>query len=315
MPTAASVAVPHAKVYLKSPFEQENVYPPGSPQSTLAHASDSKRFRFSISILSLEGCEPSSTIKCTLFVVKGNPLMITSTPLPCFSTGTDFVCIEIRAGDDSTDLNLQVIITDMGSQFALPVDELVEFANSPESVERSITTWDTQTGCMRGTCLVNIRSQRDEPMSVAEILELRKRTIGQPPADSKQLSKVTSSEPSAQPVSVVPDIYSGDATHALTTHRSSLSAFTPPRSALRTPPKGATPPAQEDDTYLSLLTNKANDLLASARAYAEPIEEKAAEKSALIEEADRLNQLSPAGRSRKRGVLNFSVSTIQPIPE
>ena len=183
VPTAWE-SVPHAKVYLKDPADQAGLAAVG-----LKPNRDLNRYRFIIRIVSAGDSEPpakSSPIATLLFVVKGNPLIVSPTALPCFASGTEAVALDLRSSEVEA-LNLQVVVKDMGCHFALPVEELVDYAINDSPLERWITTWDTQTGAMGAECLVSIQCEREQPFSVKEIIEIRKRSerqVEQKPSDS-----------------------------------------------------------------------------------------------------------------------------------
>lgn len=153
-----------------------------------------------VCILSIEGVEPCiNGIRASIFIVKGNPLILSSTPLPCFSSGTDVITLDMRPGEDLSDLSLQVIAKDIECHFAIPVDQVVEFAGDKGIVERSITMWGTQTGAMRGTCLVSFKVDREKPLSVSEIVEIRKTHIS---GASTELEATKSVDPSVDLLAV-----------------------------------------------------------------------------------------------------------------
>ena len=112
----------------------------------------------------------------SLYVVKGNPLIVSSTPLPCFASGSESVAVDVRAAEDLAGVCLQVIVNDIGAHIAVPVDELLEIAASG-SLERSLTMWDTQSGGMRGSALVEFRVESEEPHSYEEVMLNRKRNV------------------------------------------------------------------------------------------------------------------------------------------
>jgi len=169
IPQESALIVPQAKVYLK----QKDI--PAPTDAKPVQPNDPKRYRMTVNILSLEGVEPSHyPLKASLFIVKGNPLIVSSTPLPCFSSGTDVVTLDLRPGEDFADLSLQVIAKDMDCHFAVPIDEIIEYASRSGPVERTITMWDAQTGLMRGSCMVSFKVEREQPLSISEIVEIRK---------------------------------------------------------------------------------------------------------------------------------------------
>ena len=135
------------------------------------------RYRVSLKILSFQdgghNQETSSRdLQTSLFVVKGNPLIISPCPLPCFSSGIDQFVIEVRPNDGIENLYVQAIINNLSAHMALPLDEILECSGS--GIERSITMWDTQTGNMSGTSLIEIRAEKEIPHSYPEILAIRK---------------------------------------------------------------------------------------------------------------------------------------------
>jgi hypothetical protein len=145
-----------------------------------------ERFHIYINILSFEesGIGVEKRVETSLFVVKGNPLMISPTPLACFASGINSLLVDIRPNDDISTLFVQAVITNLGAHMAVPLDELLEYSRrrpSQGSVERTITMWDTQTGRMRGTALVQFRCEKEEPHSYSEIISIRKSLTEFPP--------------------------------------------------------------------------------------------------------------------------------------
>jgi hypothetical protein len=162
-------------VYIKDPLEEtpDVPYPdirPGVPRARELH-----RYHISVRIQSFEdGSTAEKNLECSLFVVKGNPLMVSPSPLPCFASGTNSFVIEIRSGDDLSGLYVQAIIPTFSAHMGMPLDELLEYDKSRVPVERSMTMWDTQTGKLRGTALIAISTEREEPRSYPEVLAARK---------------------------------------------------------------------------------------------------------------------------------------------
>jgi hypothetical protein len=212
-------------------------------------------------------------VKTNLFVVKGNPLITSPAPLPCFASGVGSVVIDLRDGKEAEVLTIQVLINDLQAHFALPLDDVLDLVDAPGGIERSITIWDTQTGAMRGTCDVGISVELEQPLSVAEVIEQRKHPVLHmaPQTVPIQAPRANDeSEHQARPMSTtVPD-----------------------------PPSTSAP-----DDMFSQLSQKANDLLATARSYAAPLEEKKEEKLVAQEQS-----VSPSRRRRGGANANFSVN-------
>ena len=173
---SGSIIVPEAKVYLRdSTNKSGTVADFGDSGGVSIMKNRGSKFRVWVKILALEDSNfRKGTFTCSLFVVKGNPLIISNSPLACFSSGTD----SIEVIDDGSDLCLQIIIDDIGAHMGVPVDEVLELSGG--SNERSLTTWDTQSGSMRGTALVEFRIEKEEPHSYAEIISQRKLTRRHP---------------------------------------------------------------------------------------------------------------------------------------
>ena len=242
------MAVPQAKVYLKDATDESTERGPRANTAT--------RYRISARIISFEeGVSPWNEVKTNMFVVKGNPLLTSTTPLPCFASGVGSLVIDLRDGSEAEGLSLQVLINELCAHFGLPLDDILELVDSPSGVERNITLWDTQTGAMRGGCTVCITVDREQPLSVAEIAELRRRGHSVPKSIPLQEEPIIIQTPKAAP--------------------------------------------KEPEDMLTQLSQRATDLLASARGFAETLEEKKEDKQ-------RAEELSPGRRRRK--AANFEIN-------
>ena len=251
VPSIASVAVPEAKVYLRNKEESE------FPEKQGVRANLAHRHRISVNVLQVNESVPSpGTVQPSLFVVKGNPLITTQSPLPCFASGIGMVAIDFREGEDTEDLSVQVLLQDMGAHFGLPLDDVLEVPKT--GVIREMTLWDTQSGSMRGSCQIEVQVEKEQPLSVAELAELRR--LGNQTAPSPIKRDSISTIPSLPIPRVVEDV---------------------------------TP--QEVD-LMGQLSQTATDLLAAARTFAAPLEEKKEELATY-----------PAPR-RRRGNQNFSIN-------
>lgn len=256
-------------MYLKA-HEDEKIPKPNGTRS----------YRISLTVLSLDEFErPSDEIKAGLFVVKGNPLVASSSPLPCFASGSDSILLDVRDDETVDDLTLQVVVSDMGAHFGVPMDEVLELTESRQAVERSMSLWDTQTGAMRGSCMVKLKVEVERPLSVSDLFSLRKigsgvvtqlpalpvpAIAGSPPESEANVARVESARP------VMPEV-----------QRSARDKIV--ESAVAEPVA---------DSWSQWTQN----LLAPARAV--PVEEK-------IEEAT----VSPGGRRRRGGApANFAVT-------
>jgi len=179
-----SIPVPQAKVYLRDKIDEEPPYPiPISPNSR--GDNDPIRYHVYLNILSFEeaGTVPYKSVETSLFVVKGNPLMVTSSPLPCFASGVNNFLIDVRPNDDISALYVQSIVNNFGAHMAVPLDEVLEYSQSrsKKPIERTITMWDVQTGRMRGSALIELSVEKEEPHSYSEIISLRKSLTQFPP--------------------------------------------------------------------------------------------------------------------------------------
>lgn len=137
-----------------------------------------QRYRIHINVLSIDGQGPTgiSGVVTSLFVVKGNPLIVSSVPLPCLANGDRSVALEVRVGEDLSNLSLQVVLVDLSNHFAIPMDELLEQVGSNEAgIERTVSLWDCQTGLMRGDCTMSVRVEKENPYSVAEVIDHRRK--------------------------------------------------------------------------------------------------------------------------------------------
>ena len=176
--------MPQAKVYLRDKIDEEPPYPIPVP-TTGPTDNDPERYHVYLNILSFEeaGAVPFKSVESSLFVVKGNPLMVTSSPLPCFASGVNSFLIDVRPNDDISNLYVQAVINNFGAHMAVPLDEVLEYSkyHSRKPLERTITMWDVQTGRMRGTALVELGVEREEPHSYSEIISLRKSLTQFPP--------------------------------------------------------------------------------------------------------------------------------------
>lgn len=179
------IPVSHAKVYLK----QSDIR--SSPKKGTTFPI--RRYVCTVNVLSIMG-NPTASCEILLFIVKGNPLMVSNAPLPCFFTGNKALSFEFRLGEDISEWSLQVVLPEMSSHFAIPVDELVENDNLTNRLERSITLWDCQTGVMRGSCAVEVECKFESPLSVSEILESRKRAFKHEGEDEQPLNEVSKPE-------------------------------------------------------------------------------------------------------------------------
>ena len=260
----AAVAVPQAKVYLKDMKSTDD-------DEKRPQANSAKRYRIGVNILGLEeDLNPRAPIKTSLFIVKGNPLITSPTPLPCFASGVGSVMIDLRDGEDIGEFSLQVLLNDLSAHFALPLDDILELVSSSEGIERSITVWDTQTGSMRTSCVVKITVERQQPLSVAEVAEIRRRQWGISPA---------ADEPDEIDIPEAPQ----------------------PIETIISQEK----PAESTD-FLAQLSQRANDLLATARSYAGPLEETKEEKLIALEQ-------QPTQRRRRNNAMNFAINNSDDI--
>jgi hypothetical protein len=226
--------------------------------------------------------KPHSGIRSNLFVVKGNPLVATSSPLPCFASGAGTVTIDIRDGEDLSALCLQVLIQDMGAHFGLPVDELLDLSDSQSEVERSITIWDAQSGSMRGSCDVIIKVEKEQPLSVTELVDLRRKRISLEGAGSPSLRHDSVRNPVDIPLDV------------------SISSD----RALEYETQSDMNQELQEDMFAKI-GQRANDLLAAARNYTEPLEEKKDEK---LVASGVSSPLQNRGR-RRGGGANFAINS------
>ena len=300
VPDSASISVPQAKVYLRSPEEEVNV---------ANRPSEAKRYRITLSVLALEDAErPWDDIHIGLFVVKGNPLVASVAPLPCFASGSDSVLLDVRENETVDDLTLQVVVTDMGAHFGIPIDELLDLASSREGVERSISLWDTQTGAMRGSCLVKLKVELERPLSISDLFSMRRGSSALPPASN---SPVAASPPEVVALLVPSGAPSGNRTPQSATNvnppqsgdltaRSAASVKSAPRSARdKVVEEPVAVPAEPD-----LWTQWTQNLLGPARAV--PVEEKVAEQK-IVE--GPTPGVSPGGRRRRGGApTNFALN-------
>lgn len=180
-------------MYIKDPLSSKAEVPYPEP-SGAPRAREIFRYRVTIRVLSFEdGSSADKNLECSLFVVKGNPLVLSECPLPCLASGTNNFVIEVRSGDDLSGTYVQAIVPSFSAHMGVPLDELLEYATlSQTSVERSMTMWDTQTGKMRGTALMEMLVVREEPMSYPAVLAARKTFRNQEPVgDSNDLPKTT----------------------------------------------------------------------------------------------------------------------------
>lgn len=146
-----------------------------SDRSQKVHPTDPKRYQISVRILAIEGVEPPHDgIRASVFIVKGNPLILSTSPLPCFSSGIDSVTLDLRSEEEVSDLSLQVIAKDMDCHFAVSVEEIIEYTTPSSAVTKTMTMWQTQTGSMYGSCSVIFKIDRDNPLSVSELVGIRK---------------------------------------------------------------------------------------------------------------------------------------------
>jgi hypothetical protein len=184
IPKSVSVPVPQAKVYLRDKLDEDPPYPIPVPVNERGD-NDPYRYHVFLTILAFEeaGAVPYKSVDSSLFVVKGNPLMVTSCPLACFASGVNDFLIDIRPNDDVSSLYVQAIINNFGAHMALPLDEVLEYAKSLSKtpIERTITMWDVQTGRMRGSALVQLSVEKEEPHSYSEIISIRKSLTQFPP--------------------------------------------------------------------------------------------------------------------------------------
>lgn len=277
-PALSSVAVPQARVYLRDSSNDLS-----SKQSPI-RPNSATRYNISIDIIRIGGTEtPRSGFRNSLFVVKGNPLVTTNSPLPCFASGAGTVTIDIRDGEDISTLSLQVLIPDMGAHFGLPMDELVDLSDSGNGVERSITMWDAQSGAMRGSCDVMINVEKEQPLSVPELVDLRRKRISQEVTDA-----------TANPQNSTPNrVYDIQRDGSVSSH-----------TTLEPATQSNNNQEQQEDIFAEM-GQRANDLLAAARVYTAPLEEKKDEK--LIASG----QSSPIqNRGRRRGAgTNFAINS------
>lgn len=176
--------MPQAKVYLRDKLDEDPPYPIPVPVNERGD-NDPYRYHVFLTILAFEeaGAVPYKSVDSSLFVVKGNPLMVTSCPLACFASGVNDFLIDIRPNDDVSSLYVQAIINNFGAHMALPLDEVLEYAKSLSKtpIERTITMWDVQTGRMRGSALVQLSVEKEEPHSYSEIISIRKSLTQFPP--------------------------------------------------------------------------------------------------------------------------------------
>jgi len=252
IPELASVAVPQAKVYLKDPADEGKERAPKANTAT--------RYRIGVRVISFDdGVSPWSEVKASLFVVKGNPLLTSTYPLPCFASGMGSLIIDLRDSSEAESLSLQVLLTDLSAHFGLPLEDILDLVDSA-GVERTLTLWDTQTGAMRGGCTVGITVDREQPLSVAEIAELRRRGL---PFNRAPINPVVPDDP------------------------------LPPISP-------STVTSKQPEDMFSQLSQRASDLLATARSYAGPLEEKRDEKQSAEDIA--------VPRRRRGTKANFEVN-------
>ncbi len=184
IPKSVSVPVPQAKVYLRDKIDEDPPYPIPIPANERG-VNDPYRYHVFLTILAFEeaGAVPYKSVESSLFVVKGNPLMVTSSPLPCFASGVNEFLIDVRPNDDISNLYVQAIVNNFGAHMAVPLDEVLEYAKSLSKapIERTITMWDVQTGRMRGSALVQLSVEKEEPHSYSEIISIRKSLTQFPP--------------------------------------------------------------------------------------------------------------------------------------
>ena len=171
-------------MYLRDKIDEEPPYPiPVSPTSRAEN--DPIRYHVYLNILSFEeaGAVPYKSVETSLFVVKGNPLMVTSSPLPCFASGVNNFLIDVRPNDDISSLYVQAIVNNFGAHMAVPLDEVLDYSKSrsKKPIERTITMWDVQTGRMRGSALIELIVEKEEPHSYSEIISIRKSLTQFPP--------------------------------------------------------------------------------------------------------------------------------------
>lgn len=146
-----------------------------SNRSQQVHPTDPKRFQITVRILAMEGIEaPHDGIRASVFIVKGNPLILSPSPLTCFSSGIDTVTLDLRSEEEASDLSLQVIAKDMDCHFAVSVEEIIEYTTPSSPVTKTMTMWQTQTGSMHGSCSVSFKIDRENPLSVSELVGIRK---------------------------------------------------------------------------------------------------------------------------------------------
>ena len=241
-------------------------------EERLPQANSAKRYRIGIQILSLDQeVSQRNPIKTNLFIVKGNPLITSPVPLPCFASGTGTVVIDLRDGEEAEGLSVQVLLNDLFAHFALPLDELLDEASSSEAIERAMSIWDTQTGGMRTTCVARISVEREQPLSVGELADMRRRERG------LVTSPVANTEQEPRSVTTVTEEQVPEAVIVV-----------------------EQPPPQEENMF-SQWSQRANDLLATAREYAGTLEEKKEEKLIALEQ-------QPAQRRRRNKTTNFEIN-------
>lgn len=183
VPSIASVAVPEAKVYLRNLEESE------IPEKQGVCANMAHRHQISVNVLQVNESVPTpGAVQPSLFVVKGNPLITTQSPLPCFASGVGKVAIDLREGEDTEGLSVQVLIQDMGAHFGLPLEDVLEIPRT--GVIRDLTLWDTQSGSMRGSCQIEVQVEKEQPLSVAELAELRRIGNGNVPIKRDSVSTI-----------------------------------------------------------------------------------------------------------------------------
>ena len=155
-----------------------------SNRSQQVHPTDPKRYQITVRILAMEGIEPPHDgIRASVFIVKGNPLILSPSPLPCFSSGIDTVTLDLRCEEEASDLSLQVIAKDMDCHFAVSVEEIIEYTTPSSPVTKTMTMWQTQTGSMYGSCSVSFKVDRDNPLSVSELVGIRKSHMVSPKSE------------------------------------------------------------------------------------------------------------------------------------
>ena len=156
--------------------------------------------------------------------------------------------------------------------------------------------------------MIQISVEREEPHSVSEILETRRRMNKMSLASPKETSAASNSISRRESVNL-----------GLTTVSvASAAPMSAPRSMPETPNETYADLAESASTYLAAWTNRANDILASARDYSASLEDKGAERDALATESNLLApvrgvtipELRSPHRRRRRDTGNFSINSI-----